>query len=320
MPQVAGVDHWFIPVGELSFHVALAGEGVEGIVDAEIEDVRDWLVEGPREPILLLHGWPQHWYAWREVIPRLAERRRVMAMDLRGFGWTDIAWEGFDKEGMADDVAGVLAQLGIDRVAVIGHDWGGWIGFLLAIRRPELVERLIVLSSPPPWAAGLGSMAGMRRLRRQLLIASPLGPLLLRRSIGFASRQILRLAVERVHLDRDELSIYDRDLRASTRARAGALLHRTFVRRELPELRRGRYRDHRLATPTLVLYGDRDLLLDPGAFADHGDHADHLRTEAVTGAGHYLPEEAPSVVAERALDFLADDRDPVPAAGAGVPG
>ena len=131
MPQVDGVRHRFQAAGGLNFHVAEAGEG---------------------EPLLLLHGWPQHWYCWRLVIPELAKHYRVLAMDLRGFGWTDIAWEGLDKETMADDVANVMSALEIDRARIVGHDWGGWIGYLLALRRPELVERLVALSSPPPFA------------------------------------------------------------------------------------------------------------------------------------------------------------------------
>src|SRR5687768_9788769 len=107
MPQVSGVDHRWVRVGDMSFHVAEAGEG---------------------DPILLLHGWPQHWYSWRLVIPKLAQTHRVVAMDLRGFGWSDIAWEAFEKENLADDVAGVLEALEIDRVRMIGHDWGAWIG------------------------------------------------------------------------------------------------------------------------------------------------------------------------------------------------
>ena len=59
------------------------------------------------------------------MIPGLAQRHRVLAMDLRGFGWTDIAWEGFEKETMADDVANVIAALELDRVRIVGHDWGG---------------------------------------------------------------------------------------------------------------------------------------------------------------------------------------------------
>jgi pimeloyl-ACP methyl ester carboxylesterase len=292
MPQVPGVDHMFVRAGDLDFHLAVTGEGA---------------------PVLLLHGWPEHWYAWREVMPSLAERHRVMAMDLRGFGWTDIAWEGFDKENMADDVARVLAATEIERVSVIGHDWGGWIGMLLAMRRPELVEQLIVLDALPPWARPYPpGLVGARRLRQHTLMASPLGRQLLHRGVGLPARQIRRYAADPAKIGEAPLAIYTRDLKASTRARAGTLLHRTFLARELRPLLAGRYRDARLAVPTLVLYGDRDGLFSPSGYDDHDRHAEDLRLEAVAGAGHYLPEEAPQVVAERALDFFATP-SPAPA-------
>src|SRR5687767_1327296 len=154
MPQVEGVKHSFVPVGDLNFHVAEAGEG---------------------DPVLLLHGWPQHWYCWRLVMPALAKRHRVLAMDLRGFGWTDIAWQGFEKENMADDVANLVSALDLDRVKIVGHDWGGWIGYLLALRRPELVERLVGLSVPPPFLRPQPrGLAVLPRMRYQLALASPL--------------------------------------------------------------------------------------------------------------------------------------------------
>ena len=108
--------------------------------------------------MLLLHGWPQHWYCWRLVIPELAKHYRVLAMDLRGFGWTDIAWEGLDKETMADDVANVMGALEIDRACIVGHDWGGWIGYLLAHPPPRAgrapgrsLDPAALLEAQPAW-------------------------------------------------------------------------------------------------------------------------------------------------------------------------
>src|SRR4051794_33022829 len=77
-PEVEGVEHRYVDAGGLRMHVAEAGP------------------QG--EPIMLLHGWPQHWYLWRDVIPPLAEEYRVIAPDLRGFGWSDAPPDGYDKE------------------------------------------------------------------------------------------------------------------------------------------------------------------------------------------------------------------------------
>jgi pimeloyl-ACP methyl ester carboxylesterase len=298
MPQVPGVKHKFIRAGDLNLHVALAGEG---------------------EPVLLVHGWPQHWYAWRLVIPRLAERHRVIAVDIRGFGWSDIAWEGFDTETLAGDVFRLMDALEIDRIRYLGHGWGAWIGLAAALSRPDRIERLVALSVLPPWLRPTpGNLAALARLRRQAAVAAPLaGPLLCRRK-RFVTRTIRRSARNRANLDRQTLRIYARDLRASTRARAAALLHRTFLARDLLPVLAGRYRGRHLATPTLIACGQRDLLR-PRLLRSVAMPADDLRVETVPRAGHFLPEEAPEWVSDHALAFFGEAEPPAAGGSAAEP-
>ena len=284
MPQVSGVDHRWVRVGDMNFHVAEAGEG---------------------DPILLLHGWPQHWYCWRLVIPKLAESHRVIAIDLRGFGWSDIAWEGFEKENMADDIAGVLEELDLDRVKLVGHDWGAWLGYLLAMRRPELIERLVAVSAPPPFAPrSFRALATVPRFRYYAALASPFAINLISKR-RYVARKVRMWAADRANLKRNVQKLYDRDLRATTRARAAMLLYRTFLLRELGPVLAGRYRGRRIEVPTLIMHGDRDPILPPVLYEGHERFFEALRVESVPGAGHLLPEERPALVAERALDFFS---------------
>ena len=140
-PELPGVRHEYLNVGALRMHVALAGDD-----------------DAP--PLLLVHGWPQHWWEWRHVIPTLAERFRVIAPDLRGFGWSEAPTGGYDKEQLASDLLALLDTLAIERVTWIGHDWGGWTGFLAALRAPERFERMLALCIPHPWVkVGLGRLA-----------------------------------------------------------------------------------------------------------------------------------------------------------------
>lgn len=294
MPKVPGVDHRFVPAGDLTLHLAVAGEG---------------------EPVLLVHGWPEHWYAWRDVIVPLAESREVIAADLRGFGWSEIAWQGLDVRTMAGDLARVIADLEHDRVPIVAHDFGAAVAFELAARHPELVERLVVVGAAPPWAPRSASMPALRRIARRLLAASPPGYALLNRGIGLPSREVRAEVMAPERLDPDALALYVRDLEASTRARAGRLLNRSLLADELNARPHRAWRDRRLEVPTLILLGDRDRLVEPDAYADAERFAGDLRTETLPGAGHYLPEEAPEVVAERILAFLAGDHEP---AAAGV--
>ena len=103
MPEVEGVTHRWITANGLRFHVA------ESNPDGS-------------DPVLLLHGWPQHWYEWRHLIPALAANHRVVALDLRGFGWSDAPRDRYLKEDLAGDVLAVMDALGLDRVKLVGHD------------------------------------------------------------------------------------------------------------------------------------------------------------------------------------------------------
>src|SRR5437016_2669809 len=133
-PQLQGVVHEYVDAAGLRTHVALAG---------------------PKDapPVLLVHGWPQNWWTWRSVIPGLAERFRVIAPDLRGHGWTEAPRAGYEKEQLVSDLLGVIDALGVGRVTWVGHDWGGFCGFLAALRAPERIERMLAVCIPHPWSA-----------------------------------------------------------------------------------------------------------------------------------------------------------------------
>src|SRR5688500_2513648 len=132
---VEGVDveHRYVDANGLRTHVALAGP----------ED---------GEPVVLVHGWPQHWWIWRGVVSRLAaEGYRCICVDLRGHGWTDAPPDGYEKEQLATDVLAALDELGVERFKLIGHDWGGFASFLIALHAPQRVEKLLALSIVHPW-------------------------------------------------------------------------------------------------------------------------------------------------------------------------
>src|SRR4051794_36789838 len=171
MAHLDGVRHRYVGANGICHHVAEAGSA-----DAD--------------PVLILHGWPQHWYMARHLIPRLADHHRVLALDLRGFGWTDAPSAGYEKEELATDVLAVLDALGIDRVNLIGHDWGGWIGFLLSLRAPERIDRFLALGITHPWQSIGGDWRQLPRFAYQAPIITP--------GLGYAlhrSGRIVRLAL-----------------------------------------------------------------------------------------------------------------------------
>src|SRR5262245_20102487 len=108
------------------------------------------VVGGDGPPLLLVHGWPESWYAWRLVMPALARDFHVVAVDQRGMGLSDKAPDGYDTGTLAADLAGAMEALGHERFAVVGHDTGMVISYALAADHRERVARFVAIESPLP--------------------------------------------------------------------------------------------------------------------------------------------------------------------------
>ena len=285
MPHVDGVRHRQVRARGLDFHVAETGEG---------EDV-----------VLCLHGWPQHWYEWRFLMPALADRHRVLALDLRGFGWSDAPPAGYEKENLADDVLAVLDELGLGRVKLVGHDWGGWIGFLLCLKAPQRFERFLALNIVPPWIGVREALPDAWRFWYQWLVAAPGIGYRLHRGGAFVPKVLVGASTRREAWDEETLRAFADRFVEPARARAAVQMYRTLSLREAPAIARGRYSHKRLAVPTSVVFGADDFALRPRMFAGHERHADSMEIEFVADCGHFIVDEMPELVAARAREFLA---------------
>src|SRR5215207_10832272 len=119
----------YIDTGELRQHAVIGGDG---------------------PPLLLVHGWPQNWYAWRLLMPALARDFEVIAVDQRGIGLTDKPQDGYDTGTLARDLVALMDALGHQRFAVVGHDTGMAIGYALAADHRRRVDRLAVAEAVIP--------------------------------------------------------------------------------------------------------------------------------------------------------------------------
>ncbi|HET9198458.1 MAG TPA: alpha/beta hydrolase [Solirubrobacterales bacterium] len=284
LPQVEGVSHHTVEARGIQFHYAEAGGG---------EDV-----------VLCLHGWPQHWYEWRNLMPALADRHRVIALDLRGFGWSEAPEDGYEKENMADDVLAVLDALGIERVKLVGHDWGGWIGFLLCLREPQRFERFLAFNIVPPWVNTRAIVGHLWRFWYQQLILTPVVGYRLHRGGQFIRKVLVGGSTVKEVWSDEDLAAFADNLAEPARARAGVQLYRVFNLRETGPIARGRYADAMLTVPTLMLFGEDDFVLRPSMLAGHQRHAEEMEIEFVPGCGHFIVEEKSDLVIERAKEFL----------------
>jgi pimeloyl-ACP methyl ester carboxylesterase len=243
MPQLDGVEHRYADINGFRMHYAEAGSG---------------------EPLILQHGWPQHWWAWRHLIPALAEHYRVIVPDLRGYGWSEAPPSGYEKAQFARDVVALMDELGIERARYAGHDWGGIAGYLLGIDHAERFERIACLGAPPPWRKTPPPEVILTALAYQSVAAAPLlGAFAMRNGLP---EFVLKRGRELGEFTDDELRIYREPLSEPGHANAHVQTYRTFITRELPASLRGRDGDHRLTVPTLVVTGAEEMfrkIVDP---------------------------------------------------------
>ncbi len=284
-PHVDGVSHRTVRARGLDFHVAEAGSG--------------------EDAVLCLHGWPQHWYEWRHLMPALADRHRVLALDLRGFGWSDAPPDGYEKENLADDVLAVLDQLGIERVKLVGHDWGGWIGFLLCLKAPQRFDRFLVLNIIHPWVSRRRMLSNLWRFWYQWMILSPGIGYRLHRSGRFVPRALVGASTRKGVWDEATIRAFADNLAEPARARAGVQMYRVMYLHEVRPMLRGRYARERLTVPTRMLFGTDDRAQRPELLDGYERHADDMAVELVADCGHFIADERPELVAERARDFFA---------------
>jgi pimeloyl-ACP methyl ester carboxylesterase len=281
MPEASGFEHLTIATPGLATHVAVIGE-------------RDG------EPVVMLHGFPQHWWQWRAIAPRLAERYRVYCPDMRGAGWTVAEQPGISRETRMHDLVALLDALGLDRVRLVCHDIGAVTGMQFAYAHPDRVEAFVMLSVPPPFMSfSPKMMSGLRHLP-PLIMHRPGASLAGIFDPSHVAVPMPPGAVE-AYLAPLQIPEIDASVREQTRG---------MILPELVRISRGVYKKQRMHPPTLCVFGRLDepwteellrrLSGDPARYADRFDFA------FVDGAAHFMTDDAPGAVADLVLEYFVE--------------
>jgi len=265
--------------------------------------------EGP--PVVLLHGFPEFWYSWRRQIRRLAEAGfRALAPDQRGYHLSEKpeAVEAYRVDRLAADVAALIEREAGGRACLAGHDWGGAVAWQVALRHPDVVERLAILNAPHP-AAYAREVRRPRQLLRSwyvLFFQLPWLPEAAIRAFDYAVlERIFRTTARPGAFTDDDVAAYKAAL-----DRPGALTAAlNWYRANLPPARdevgsRGRA-SGRVEAPTLVLWGERDPWLDVRLLEGLDRRVPDLRVRRWPDAGHWLQAEAPEEVGRALAAFFA---------------
>jgi pimeloyl-ACP methyl ester carboxylesterase len=254
--------------------------------------------------VLLLHGWPQHWWCWRRVVKQLRDYR-LLIPDLRGFGWSEAPGSGYSPTGFADDAVALLDALDLAHADVIGHDWGGFTGFLLGLNHSERVDRLLLCNSPGPWARLNPRVAvGLRRAWYAALVATPI---LGAQVVGYPGfiPWFLRLGGQVALFPEADAAVYANQFRDRARTAASSRLYRSYLRLAQAILLGHAFEGQRLQAPTQLLFGAHDFYIPVAVLEEIESHGADLTLEVVEGCSHWMPEERPDLIADRARELFS---------------
>jgi pimeloyl-ACP methyl ester carboxylesterase len=289
LPVLHGVDHKFVDLGGgVTIHVADAGP-----------------VDGP--PVMLVHGFPENWWEWHELIgPLAADGYRVLCPDLRGAGWSSAPDSRYLKNEMADDLAAVLDRLGIGPVKLVAHDWGGPVAFIMMLRHPAKVTGFFGANTAAPYVQrDLAQLRNLWRFWYQIPMALPvIGP----RIIGDRKARFLRFLGSWVgggfQLPDDDIALYIDCMRQPGHAVAGSRWYRSFQTTESLRWMRGEFDDGHVDVPVRWLTGTQDPVITPDLLDGYAKHISDFEVELVDDVGHWIVEQRPDLVLDRLRAFL----------------
>src|SRR5690242_18257911 len=285
----------YVDTGDLRLHAVTGGDG---------------------PPLLLVHGWPQTWYAWRMLMPALARDFTVVAVDQRGIGLSDKPADGYDTGTLAGDLVALMDALGHRRFALYGTDTGFPIAYALAADHPDRVQRLVVSEAFLPGVGpSIPLLIPAARNERIWHVAfnraAEVNERLVRgREDVFVGNEYAVSAVKK--LPDDVVAYYVEMLRSDEHSLRGSFgWYRAIDTTSAQNQQRA---THRLTVPVLAIGAEFSSGASVGATMELV--ADDVQTLVIQGVGHWVAEEAPEALLAAVSAFLAPYRD---AAAAAVP-
>jgi pimeloyl-ACP methyl ester carboxylesterase len=272
----------FVDVGGVRLHAVVGGHG---------------------RPLLLIHGWPQTWYAWRMLMPTLARDFQVVAVDQRGIGLSDKPPDGYDTGTQASDMVKLMASLGSTRFAVVGTDTGMPIAYALAADHPDKVERLAVAEAVIAGVTPSPPLIGTAQANSQYWHI-PFNRLESLNEQLVKGREDIYFGAKLQGLPPDVINYYVQMLRSDPDALRGSFgQYRAFDTTIAQNHQRMK---HRLTLPVLAIGGQKGV--GQGVATTMKLVADNVQTHIIPGSGHWVAEQAPEQELAALTAFLAPYR------------
>lgn len=251
---------------------------------------------------LCLHGFPEHAVSWRHQMPVLAALGyRVWAVNQRGYGRTTRPARVADYAlpELLDDVAALIDASGARSVVLIGHDWGAMVAWHFAAGRLRPLERLVIMNVPHPLCFR-AALRRWRQARRSWYIAFFQLPGLPERMLSANGGATVRRMFARLALPENVMATYTRQIVEPGAATAMLNWYRAARLRSprMPDVARV------IEVPTLLVWGEEDVALDPICLEGTGRHVRDLTLRRLPGVSHWVQQDAPGTVNRLLQEFL----------------
>jgi pimeloyl-ACP methyl ester carboxylesterase len=263
-----------------------------------------YVMGGQGDPVVLLHGWPETWYAWRHIMPDLAQNYTVIVPDLRGLGDSSKPPTGYDGKTVAEDIHQLVTQLGFNTIFLVGHDIGTQVAYSYAAEHPTEVEKLAVMELTIPGFAPPGRPPIWWAIFHQ----TPDVPeaLVQGKEMMYLSWFLRGLAFNPAAITQEDIDEYVSHYSAPGGMRAGFEYYRAF-----PEdaMQNQNYSKTKLTMPVLALGGAYLPVLGgnitmPSIIYGMQQLAENVQGIRVTNSGHFIPEEQPQFVINQLSNFF----------------
>ncbi|MFE6886910.1 alpha/beta fold hydrolase [Streptomyces sp. NPDC057694] len=270
----------------------------------------NYVIGGHGPTLVLIHGYPQTWYEWHDIMPALAEHYTVIAPDLPGAGKSDAPASGYDKKTMAADLHALLVSLGKDKdVNIVGHDIGTMVAYSYAAQYPRSVSKLVLSEAPIP-DAGIYEFPALTAKGPGVwnfgFFSLPTGfpeSMVQGRELTWTSGFMRSIAVHKDALTSDDLDVFASYLRDPAHLKASFDWFRAFPQ-DITD--NARFQKKRLTMPVLAIGADGSL---GSAVAKQARrYATHVTPVVVPDSGHWIYEEHPQEMTGLLLRFLGGRR------------
>jgi pimeloyl-ACP methyl ester carboxylesterase len=274
---------------------------------AEVNGVKlHYVEEGSGKLVILLHGFPEFWYGWKNQIPVLSKEYRVVAPDMRGYNLSGkpVNISDYKMEILAKDIAELIKSLGEEKAIVVGHDWGAAVAWAVAALHAEVVEKLAILNVPHPNEMSRAFKSfNFSQWKKSWYIFFFQLPFVPERVVGtekFFSSTFKKMLMRREVISRDDIKKYVEAYAQPGAVKAAIAYYRAAFRSFLTAVKLPK-----IQAPVLMLWGENDTALGKELTYRTKEYCDNTcQILYDSTSGHFVQHDNPEWVNEKLLEFF----------------